>query len=83
MDVGRVTALIDRPGVAAQLCVLLDGVTVLERSVNAGPDQPFLLFSAGKPLTAMLVVVAYLTNRLEGPVAGSPHQSEVSDAILS
>jgi CubicO group peptidase (beta-lactamase class C family) len=55
MDVRRVTALIERPGVAAQLCVLLDGETVLEQSVNTGPDQPFLLFSAGKPLTAMLV----------------------------
>jgi CubicO group peptidase (beta-lactamase class C family) len=27
------------------------------------------------------LVMAYLTNRLEGPVAGSPHQSEVSDAV--
>jgi CubicO group peptidase (beta-lactamase class C family) len=55
MDLPRVLALIERPGVAAQLCVLRDGETVLERSVGAGPDEPFLLFSAGKPLTAMLV----------------------------
>jgi CubicO group peptidase (beta-lactamase class C family) len=27
------------------------------------------------------LVVAYLTNRLEGPVAGSDHQAEVSDAV--
>jgi CubicO group peptidase (beta-lactamase class C family) len=55
MDVGRVTALIHRPGVAAQLCVLRDGDIILERSVGAPADEPFLLFSAGKPLTAMLV----------------------------
>lgn len=71
MDVGRVTALIERPGVAAQLCVLSDGEVVLERSVNAGPDQPFLLFSAGKPLTAILVhrLAAQGVLGLDDPVA--------------
>ena len=71
MDVGRLTALIERPGVAAQLCVLRDGETVLERSINAEPDQPFLLFSAGKPLTAMLVhrLAAQGVLGLDDPVA--------------
>jgi len=71
MDTERVTALIERPGVAAQLCVLRDGETVLEHSVNAGPDQPFLLFSAGKPLTAMLVhrLAAQGAFGLDDPVA--------------
>jgi CubicO group peptidase (beta-lactamase class C family) len=27
------------------------------------------------------LVVAYLTNRLEGPVAGSDHPAQVSDAV--
>jgi CubicO group peptidase (beta-lactamase class C family) len=55
MDEVRVEALIERPGIAAQLCVLRDGEVVFERAVGAEIDQPFLLFSAGKPLTAMLV----------------------------
>jgi CubicO group peptidase (beta-lactamase class C family) len=71
MDVGRVSRLIARPGVAAQLCVLLDGRTVLERSVGVGADRPFLLFSAGKPLTAMLVhrLAAQGVLGLDDPVA--------------
>lgn len=65
------TALIERPGVAAQLCVLRDGETVLDRSVGAGPDDAFLLFSAGKPLTAMLVhrLAARGAFGLDDPVA--------------
>ena len=47
MDVGRVTALVERPGVAAQLCVLRDGETVLERSVGVTTDR-------GRALTFML-----------------------------
>jgi CubicO group peptidase (beta-lactamase class C family) len=71
MDLPRVLALIERPGVAAQLCVLRDGETVLERSVGAGRDEPFLLFSAGKPLTAMLVhrLAAQGAFGLDDPIA--------------
>jgi CubicO group peptidase (beta-lactamase class C family) len=71
MDLPRVLALIERPGVAAQLCVLRDGVTVLERSVGVGRDEPFLLFSAGKPLTAMLVhrLAAQGAFGLDDPIA--------------
>ena len=44
----------DRPG-AAQLCVLHRGEPVLELSVRCKPDSLFLLWSTGKPLTAMAV----------------------------
>lgn len=47
--------LVEARGAAAQLCVLRDGEVVLDRAFGAGPGEPFLLFSAGKPLTAMLV----------------------------
>jgi CubicO group peptidase (beta-lactamase class C family) len=51
--------------------VLRDGETVLERSVRARPDDPFLLFPAGKPLTAMLVhrLAAQGAFGLDDPIA--------------
>jgi len=55
VDLRRAVELVEHRGAAAQLCVLRDGDVVLDRAVGAGPDTPFLLFSAGKPLTAMLV----------------------------
>ena len=80
MDLARVLALIERPGVAAQLCVLRDGETVLERSVGAARDEPFLLFSAGKPLTAMLVhrLAAQGAFGLDDPIAR--HWPEFAEA---
>ncbi|GLW31104.1 serine hydrolase domain-containing protein [Actinoplanes regularis] len=42
-------------GAAAQLVVLRHGRVLLDRSFGAPRDVPFLLFSAGKPLTAVLV----------------------------
>ncbi|MFC1412591.1 serine hydrolase domain-containing protein [Streptacidiphilus sp. N1-12] len=42
-------------GTAGQLCVLRHGRVVLDRSFGRGPDALFLTFSAGKPLTALLV----------------------------
>lgn len=44
----------DRPG-AAQLYVLQHGEVVLNLSVRCDPDSLFLLWSTGKPLTAMAV----------------------------
>jgi CubicO group peptidase (beta-lactamase class C family) len=44
----------DRPG-AAQLCVLQHGEVVLDLSVRCEPDSLFLLWSTGKPLTAMAI----------------------------
>jgi CubicO group peptidase (beta-lactamase class C family) len=44
----------DRSG-AAQLCVLHHGEPLLDLSVRCSPDSLFLLWSAGKPLTAMAV----------------------------
>ena len=42
-------------GTAGQLCVLRRGRVVLDRWYGRGPDALFLTFSAGKPLTALLV----------------------------
>jgi CubicO group peptidase (beta-lactamase class C family) len=42
-------------GAAAQLCVIRDGEIVLDRSFGCPPDALFWIFSAGKPLTAVLV----------------------------
>ncbi|BCJ39593.1 putative lipase LipE [Actinoplanes ianthinogenes] len=42
-------------GAAAQLVVLRHGEVVLDRSFGVPRDTPFLLFSAGKPLVALLV----------------------------
>ncbi len=42
-------------GATAQLVVLRHGKVLLDRSFGAPRDVPFLLFSAGKPLTAVLV----------------------------
>ncbi|GAA2706996.1 serine hydrolase domain-containing protein [Actinoplanes palleronii] len=42
-------------GAAAQLVVLRHGDVLIDRSFGAPPDVPFLLFSAGKPLIAVLV----------------------------
>jgi CubicO group peptidase (beta-lactamase class C family) len=42
-------------GAAAQLCVIRDGEVVLNRSFGCPPDALFWIFSAGKPLTAVLV----------------------------
>lgn len=39
----------------AQLCVLRDGEVILDRAYGVDPRTPFLLFSAGKPLVAVLV----------------------------
>lgn len=44
----------ERPG-AAQLCVLQHGETVLDLCIRCEPDSLFLLWSTGKPLTAMAV----------------------------
>lgn len=44
----------ERPG-AAQLCVLQHGEVVLDLSIRCEPDSLFLLWSAGKPVTAMAV----------------------------
>jgi CubicO group peptidase (beta-lactamase class C family) len=44
----------ERPG-QAQLHVLYDGTPILDMSVRCEPDTPFLLWSTGKPLTAMAV----------------------------
>jgi CubicO group peptidase (beta-lactamase class C family) len=51
----RAAGLVEARGAAAQLCVIRDGEIVLNRSFNCTPDSLFWIFSAGKPLTAVLV----------------------------
>jgi CubicO group peptidase (beta-lactamase class C family) len=51
----RALDLIQARGAAAQLCVLREGRVVLDRCVGCPPDALFWLFSAGKPLVALLV----------------------------
>ncbi|MEV6349698.1 serine hydrolase domain-containing protein [Actinoplanes sp. NPDC051851] len=53
--VRRVRELIMARGAAAQLCVLRYGEVLIDRSYGVPENAPFLLFSAGKPLVAMLV----------------------------
>ncbi|MFC1418920.1 serine hydrolase domain-containing protein [Streptacidiphilus cavernicola] len=48
-------ALARERGTAGQLCVLRGGRVVLDRAYGCAPDALFLTFSAGKPLTALLV----------------------------
>ncbi|MEY9891877.1 CubicO group peptidase (beta-lactamase class C family) [Catenulispora sp. MAP5-51] len=51
----RIAELVrDRPG-QAQLHVLHHGAPILDLSVRCRPDTPFLLWSTGKPFTAMAV----------------------------
>jgi CubicO group peptidase (beta-lactamase class C family) len=51
----RIAKLVsDRPG-SAQLHVLHHGTQLLDLSVRCEPDTPFLLWSTGKPFTAMAV----------------------------
>jgi CubicO group peptidase (beta-lactamase class C family) len=50
-----VTELIESGGTLAQICVIRDGEVVLDRAWGVPADVPFVLFSAGKPFTAMLV----------------------------
>lgn len=47
--------LIERPGVAAQVCAVKDGQVIIDRSFGCDPGDLFLIFSAGKPFVAVLV----------------------------
>ena len=67
----RITQLVsERPG-QAQLHVLHDGTPILDVSVRCEPDTPFLLWSTGKPLTAMAVHLLAERGRLDldAPIA--------------
>jgi CubicO group peptidase (beta-lactamase class C family) len=47
--------LVRARGATAQLCVLRHGRVVLDRAFGCGPDALFWIFSASKPLVALLV----------------------------
>jgi CubicO group peptidase (beta-lactamase class C family) len=66
-----VLELIEARGAAAQVCVLHDGQVVLDRAFGCAPDGLFLLFSAGKPFTAVLAHLLAERGllRLDDPVA--------------
>lgn len=67
----RIAALVaERPG-QTQLHVLHHGTPVLDLSVRCEPDTPFLLWSTGKPFTAMAVHLLAERGRLDldAPIA--------------
>jgi len=51
----NIKTLIRERGSPAQLCVLHRGCVVLDETFGCRPDSLFFLFSAGKPLVALLV----------------------------
>lgn len=53
--VADVVERVESFGATAQLCVLKDGRVLLDRSFGVAADTPFVVFSAGKPLLAVLV----------------------------
>nr|WP_157295540.1 serine hydrolase domain-containing protein [Actinoplanes globisporus] len=55
MDLAPVTRLVAGRGAIAQLCVIRDGEVAYDGAWGVDPDTPLVLFSAGKPLTSMLV----------------------------
>jgi CubicO group peptidase (beta-lactamase class C family) len=54
-NLAPVLDLVRARGVTAQICVLLDGRVVLDRAIGCQPDALFWVFSASKPLVALLV----------------------------
>lgn len=68
---GRLAGLIEDRGAVAQACVIADGEVIFDRSFGCRPDPLFLLFSAGKPFTAVLVHLLAERGRLrlDDPVA--------------
>jgi len=53
--VARALDLAQARGAAAQICVLRDGEVVLDKAFGCRPDDLFWIFSASKPLIALLV----------------------------
>jgi CubicO group peptidase (beta-lactamase class C family) len=54
-DLDAAARLVAERGCPAQLCVISRGEVVLDRSFGCSPDALFFLFSASKPLVALLV----------------------------
>lgn len=67
----RVVELVQARRAAAQLCVILDGKVILDRSFGCQPDSLFWIFSASKPYVALLVHLLAERRQLslEEPVA--------------
>jgi CubicO group peptidase (beta-lactamase class C family) len=54
-DLDAAARLVAERGCPAQLCVISRGAVVLDRAFGCAPDALFFLFSASKPLVALLV----------------------------
>jgi CubicO group peptidase (beta-lactamase class C family) len=67
----RVVDLVQARGAVAQLCVILDGKVLLDRSFGCQADSLFWIFSACKPYVAVLVHLFAERGRvsLDDPVA--------------
>jgi CubicO group peptidase (beta-lactamase class C family) len=70
-DLARVVDLVQARGAMAQLCVILHGKVLLDRSFGCQPDSLFWIFSACKPYVALLVHLLAERGRvsLDDPVA--------------
>lgn len=68
---GAIADLIQKRGYPAQLHVIARGDVVLDEAIGCRPDSLFFLFSAGKPLVALLVhqLAERGRLRLDDPVA--------------
>ena len=62
--VARALDLVRARGAAAQICVLRDGEVVLDDAVGCRADDLFWIFSASKPLIALLVHLLVQRGRL-------------------
>jgi CubicO group peptidase (beta-lactamase class C family) len=67
----RVVELVEARGAMAQLCVILDGKVLLDRSFACQTDSLFWIFSACKPYVALLIhlLVEREQASLDDPVA--------------
>jgi CubicO group peptidase (beta-lactamase class C family) len=70
-DLDAAARLVAERGCPAQLCVISRGAVVLDRAFGCAPDALFFLFSASKPLVALLVhqLAECGALRLDDPVA--------------
>ena len=74
MDAAGLSAVLElvrRRGAMAQLCVILEGKVLIDRSFGCHPDSLFWIFSASKPYIALLIHLLADRRRisLDDPVA--------------
>jgi CubicO group peptidase (beta-lactamase class C family) len=71
VGLSQVVDLVQARGAAAQLCVILDGKVLLDRSFGCEPNSLFWIFSASKPYVTLLIHLLAERGRvsLDDPVA--------------